>query len=152
MYVRLNPDGTVLNYPYTVTDLRFDMPHVSFPREVSDAELATFNVFPVVTKPYPSVDYTKNVSDSVENSGGVWRQVWVITEASEQEKAERVADAWSAVRAQRDRKLAESDWTQLPDVPLTEEQKAAWQVYRADLRNVTSQPDPFNINWPQVPA
>jgi hypothetical protein len=31
--------------------------------------------------------------------------------------------------------LQNSDWTQLPDVPLTEEQKAAWATYRQALRD-----------------
>ena len=152
MFVRLNPDGTVLHYPYTVTDLRFDTPNASFPREVSVQELAAYNVFPVIAQGYPSVDYTKNVSDSVEYTAGVWRQVWVITEASAEEKQERINNAWSGVRATRDYQLQVSDWTQLPDVPLSDEKKAEWQQYRTALRNVTSQSDPFNINWPKVPA
>jgi len=31
--------------------------------------------------------------------------------------------------------LQQSDWTQLPDVPLTDEQKAAWATYRQALRD-----------------
>jgi hypothetical protein len=58
---------------------------------------------------------------------------------------------WAVVRAQRDAKLAASDWTQLPDVPLTAEQVQEWRTYREALRNVTSQPDPFNIIWPVAP-
>ena len=53
---------------------------------------------------------------------------------------------WPMVRAERDAKLAASDWTQLPDVPLAT--KEAWAVYRQALRDITNQPDPFNITWP----
>lgn len=56
---------------------------------------------------------------------------------------------WPLVRAERDRRLAASDWTQLPDVPLLT--KEAWAVYRQALRDVTIQPDPFNIVWPESP-
>lgn len=56
---------------------------------------------------------------------------------------------WSAVRERRDQKLLESDWTQLPDVPL--ETKNAWATYRQALRDVTQQTDPFNIVWPEKP-
>ena len=56
---------------------------------------------------------------------------------------------WSIVRNQRDRLLQASDWTQLPDVPLAT--KEAWAAYRQALRDVTLQPDPFNIIWPQPP-
>ena len=42
---------------------------------------------------------------------------------------------WSAVRSMRNTKLTESDWTQMPDVPLSEEVKARWAVYRQALRD-----------------
>lgn len=46
--------------------------------------------------------------------------------------------------------LAQSDWTQLSDVPL--ETKQAWAAYRQQLRDVTSQSGyPFNVIWPMPP-
>lgn len=57
--------------------------------------------------------------------------------------------AWSYIRNTRDRKIQASDWTQLPDVPLAT--KEAWATYRQALRDVTNQPDPFNIIWPTPP-
>lgn len=57
--------------------------------------------------------------------------------------------AWKAIRAQRDLLCAESDWTQLPDVPASLKDK--WAVYRQELRDITKQPDPFNIIWPAAP-
>lgn len=56
---------------------------------------------------------------------------------------------WPVVRRQRDALLAQSDWTQLPDVPLAT--KEAWAIYRQALRDVTTQPDPFSIVWPVAP-
>lgn len=58
------------------------------------------------------------------------------------------ASAWGAVRAERNRLLAESDWTQLPDVPTATRQ--AWATYRQALRDITKQPDPLNIVWPSL--
>ena len=53
-------------------------------------------------------------------------------------------------RAQRDQLLAESDWTQLPDVPAAI--KDAWAVYRQALRDVPQQSGfPANIVWPTRP-
>ena len=60
-------------------------------------------------------------------------------------------EQWVAVRASRDQRLQFSDWTVLPDVPLTIEKKAEWETYRQELRDITDQPDPFNINWPTPP-
>ena len=57
---------------------------------------------------------------------------------------------WLLVRAERDRRLQASDWTQLPDVPLAT--KEAWASYRQALRDITEQTDPFNITWPEAPA
>ena len=56
---------------------------------------------------------------------------------------------WATVRAHRAVLLAQSDWTQLPDVPLAT--KAAWAQYRQALRDITQQPDPLNIIWPTPP-
>jgi hypothetical protein len=57
---------------------------------------------------------------------------------------------WPLVRAKRNILLQQSDWTQLPDVPL--ETKETWAVYRQALRDVTDQSDPFNIVWPAAPG
>ena len=49
--------------------------------------------------------------------------------------------------------LQQSDWTQLIDVPLTDEQRAAWVTYRQELRDVPNQPGfPEQIIWPVAPS
>lgn len=56
------------------------------------------------------------------------------------------------VRQERDRRLAECDWTQVSDVPLTEEKKNEWILYRQLLRNLPSTIiDISPINWPLKP-
>jgi hypothetical protein len=57
--------------------------------------------------------------------------------------------AWALAKQKRNRLLQESDWTQLPDIP--SETKTAWATYRQALRDITLQPDPFNIVWPTPP-
>lgn len=53
------------------------------------------------------------------------------------------------IRQQRDILLLKTDWTQLPDAPLTTEQKTAWAVYRQELRDITKQAGfPNEINFP----
>lgn len=64
-------------------------------------------------------------------------------------QARDAAVVWPTIRARRDVLLAQSDWTQLPDVPLAT--KAAWADYRQALRDVTTQSDPTNITWPVAP-
>ena len=51
-------------------------------------------------------------------------------------EAKAKADALAALRAERDRLLRESDWTQLPDAPLTAAERAEWAAYRQALRDL----------------
>lgn len=56
------------------------------------------------------------------------------------------------IRTERNKLLASSDWTQLPDSPLTPEQKKAWADYRQALRDLPeSNLTPDLIQWPQSP-
>ena len=64
---------------------------------------------------------------------------------TEQELKERIRNEWTAIRQQRNRLLSESDWTQLADSPAD---KNKWAVYRQELRDITTQEDPFSIVWP----
>lgn len=48
--------------------------------------------------------------------------------------------------------LEKSDWTQIPNNPLTIEKQEEWAVYRQQLRDITNQPGyPFNVDWPIKP-
>lgn len=53
------------------------------------------------------------------------------------------------VRAFRDMRLKDSDWTQVADAPVD---KAAWAEYRQALRDVPNQSGfPATVNWPPIP-
>ena len=59
---------------------------------------------------------------------------------------------WESIRVRRDAKLTSSDWTQIPDSPLSEEIKAAWREYRTLLRDITDNFDsPDEVVWPSEP-
>lgn len=48
--------------------------------------------------------------------------------------------------------LSLSDWTMLPDVNITHEQRANWIEYRQALRDVSKQPNyPDHVDWPNQP-
>lgn len=63
--------------------------------------------------------------------------------------------AMADLRFKRDRLLTESDWTQSPDSPLTDEKKTEWATYRTSLRNLTNgltTVDQVNgVTWPTKP-
>jgi len=66
--------------------------------------------------------------------------------------AVRDARAWAQVRLERDRLLTASDWTQMPDTPLTASVKQAWADYRQALRDIPQDFDnPDEIVWPGTP-
>jgi hypothetical protein len=60
------------------------------------------------------------------------------------------SEALAMVRAERNARLQQCDYTQLPDVPLSDAQVLAWRAYRQELRdlmegfawNVTTWPTP----------
>lgn len=56
------------------------------------------------------------------------------------------------VRDERNKKLLHSDWTQLPNAPLSTEQKAVWETYRQLLRDFPGTVDLANIQWPTEPV
>jgi hypothetical protein len=69
---------------------------------------------------------------------------------AEQIAAEAAAKLANEARAERDRLLAASDWTQVADAPVDQ---AAWAEYRQALRDVPEQEGfPENVAWPDKPS
>ena len=54
---------------------------------------------------------------------------------------EQTIDWKKSLRTQRNVLLAESDWTQMSDSPLTDSKKTEWATYRQTLRDLPSQVD-----------
>ncbi len=72
-----------------------------------------------------------------------------VIELTEEEIAEMATAATEGLTIEnrniRNHLLAESDWTQASDSPLTDEAKTSWATYRTALRNL-----PTNENWPSL--
>ena len=70
--------------------------------------------------------------------------------------ARLLSDEWTLIRAERDRLLANSDWTQGGDSPLASGKKTEWATYRTKLRDVPKdQKDKktyADITWPSEPS
>jgi hypothetical protein len=75
-----------------------------------------------------------------------------VRNKTQQEIQEEIEGMWRATRDRRNELLSESDWTQLPDSPLSNQKQTEWQIYRQALRDITNQPNPFSINWPSKPS
>lgn len=60
--------------------------------------------------------------------------------------------AWKEMKRLRGQKLAESDWTQMADVSMSDEKRKAWIEYRQQLRDLPNTiTDPLTVVWPNTP-
>lgn len=135
---------------YSIQKLRADNPNVSFPTDPTEATLAEWGVFTLHAGVQPVVDHTKNITEGQPQLiDGKWTQTWVTSDATAEEITARFIDKSASVRETRQVLLSASDWTQLPDAPLTDAKRQAWSTYRQALRDITAQVGfPWNITWP----
>ena len=135
----------------------------------TDEVLEALGADPVFEGPQASggTVYQYSMRQGVEQIDGKWYTKYVLgpvfvdrpataTEpaktAVEQEaeyKAQKDAEQAKNMRAQRNQKLKDSDWSQVADAPVD---KTVWATYRQALRDVPSQAGfPWDINWPDAP-
>lgn len=138
---------------YSIGQLRRDNPQVSFPKNISDALLATYDVYPLTPVERPVADHTKNVNEGVpQQINGAWTQVWDITDASAAEIEVRTQEKARSVRSERDHMLQQTDWIVIMHTERGTNIPMEWEVYRQALRDVTDQAGfPFNVTWPEKP-
>lgn len=84
-------------------------------------------------------------------TGEVTVREWTPEEitARQERLAKMGLSPMNSLRKRRDRLLAESDWTQMPDAPVD---KAAWAAYRQALRDLPKNTDPATPIWPKKPG
>ena len=86
--------------------------------------------------------------DGVEQIDGKWYTKYSVVDMEAEAIAAKDAEQATAVRADRTKRLADSDWTQLADAPVN---GATWATYRQALRDITSQAGfPWEITWPDA--
>ena len=142
----------------TVSQFKAQYPQTSFPKQITAEILDMYGYDPVLNGPAATTSgpYEISVRDGVERIEGQWFTKFVVGPifADADEEAayqlgidEKVA---TAVRAERTKKLAECDWTQLADAPVD---TTAWATYRTELRDITAQVGfPHDVTWPVEPA
>jgi hypothetical protein len=131
-------------------EVRSLYPNTSFPSQWTPVLVEELGLDPVFETPAPTVTrYQTAYKDGVEQVAGKWVWKWSISEMDDEAKAAKDATQATAVRADRDRRLADSDWTQVADAPVNQ---AAWATYRQGLRDVPAQAGfPYDITWPVKP-
>jgi hypothetical protein len=138
-------------------------PQISLPRTWNQIVLDTLNIEAVFESPQPEAGkYQTAVRNGVKKDAkGNWVQAWAVVDMfkddAEGTKAEKEAayqagldaEAAKGIRAERNRLLSESDWTQVLDAPVDQ---TAWATYRQALRDITSQTGfPSSVVWPTKP-
>lgn len=100
---------------------------------------------------YINKNYDEMVANPVIINSPVPEDIEILT--PEQLQAKILEDYKNFIRQERDRRLAECDWTQAIDSPLTDEKKSEWQIYRQSLRDLISTITDTTsiINWPIKP-
>ena len=134
-------DGRVAHY-------REFFHNVSFPASgPSDAYLAGANAVKV-NQFMPHDRATQKLVACAPYVQDGWAYTVKVESKTAEEIAADVASKAAQVRAQRDRLLSASDWTQVADAPVD---KAAWAAYRQELRDLPSQDGFPNVEFPRDP-
>jgi hypothetical protein len=148
-------DGTVTQYPVNLPQLKAAYPSTAFCLPLEGQDLSSFNAYPVEETTKPAInELTQKIEEGTPAfSDGAWRQVWNVVELTSDEIQDINVAAQVEVRAERDRKLAASDWTVLTDSPLTTAKKTEWKTYRTALRDISAAEGfPHTMEWPTQPS
>jgi hypothetical protein len=135
-----HPDGT-----YKITPpARVELAGYVYPFAALDTaqlDAAGYNeAIPIKREPY-----TTYTTEWVKGEDLIYREEVVTAVVDEAARDEAAA---TAVRAERDRLLRASDWTQVADAPVDQE---AWALYRQALRDVPEQAGfPGAVEWPAM--
>jgi hypothetical protein len=157
MKVRIRETGQVMN----LDEFRQLHSSIYIRPGISEKELDALGADIVFNSPKPywgETVYQYVHEDGVEHHyDGKWWTKYsigpVFTDAEQEaaHKAAMDAERSAAIRDDRNKRLADCDWTQIDDS--TGADKTAWATYRQALRDITSQAGfPWTITWPTYPG
>ena len=163
MQIRIRESGAVMYE----SEFRALHPNTSLPQQLTEALINDLGADVVFEGPQATggTVYQYSQAQGVEQINGKWYTKYVLgptfidtvedgvtTTAIEHEnayKAQKDAEQAKSVRATRDEKLSECDWTQVADAPVD---KQVWATYRQALRDITTQTGfPWTVEWPDAP-
>ena len=156
----------------TVSQFKAEHPTTSFPKQITTDVLDSYGYDAVLNGAAATVaaPYGVSTRDGVEEVDGKWFTKFIagpvftdttdeegnVTTAADNEAAYKAtvdANAGTSVRAERDKKLTASDWTQMADSPLASYKKTEWATYRQGLRDLpTASGFPHTMTWPEEPG
>ena len=155
--------------------IRKSMPNTSLPRVWTAAICDSLGIDPVLEAPQPAHDELETVvrNGVTQDAKGNWVQAWeiksmfsdytytndageevTVTKAEQEaEYTARIAEEKAtAIRTERDKLLAETDWMVIKAAETGVALAAEWATYRQALRDVTAQTTfPNEVTWPNKP-
>jgi len=146
MEIRIRETGAVV----TSSEFRAMHPNTGFPQVLVEEILDAFGADPVFNGPQAQASrYQVAYRDGVEQVNGKWYTKFAVADMGDEAKAALDEQQATSIRNERNKKLSESDWTQVADSPVD---KAAWATYRQALRDVPAQSGfPWDVAWPTQP-
>ena len=146
MEIRIRQNGQVV----TESEFRAMFPNTSFPVPLTLGVINEFGGDPIMEGPQAQpTRYQTAYRDGVQEIDGKWFTKYAVADMDDAGKAAKDAEQAKNVRTDRDKRLADCDWTQLTDSPVD---KAAWAVYRQALRDLPkTEGFPWEMQWPDEP-
>ena len=133
---------------YTLGQLRRDNPNTSFPKQIPDEMLASYDVYAYTVPAQPTYDrYTQVCVEGTfeQDAEGNWSLPWAIENQPQEQ-------AGNNIRRKRDRDLQECDWVVIKNTETGTALPTEWVTYRQALRDITAQEGfPYSVTWPTKP-
>lgn len=166
-YVEVNPEGQVVTYPYTFSNLQSENPYTNFgdnqdvafwfPQTTLGEQ--GYQLFPVMESPQPAYDPLTQyvVSGAPEETGGQWFTTYIVMTYDAEQQAYQDNLRKQQNKQQASNLLSQTDWTAIPSVadpaqsnPFLANQPAFLE-YRNQLRAIAINPPVVVESWPVEP-
>jgi hypothetical protein len=154
MFIQIQ-DGQPVGHAVVEDNLRVLFPHHVFPKLITPADVEPFGFGIYEFTQIPPDRYPNKIIETtpVLRENGIWYQAWSEVEMTAEEQEVATTQEANQMRTQRNFRLMQSDWSQLPDAKITAEKKTEWVTYRQALRDITDQAGfPWTITWPTQPS
>ena len=147
MQIRIRETGAVMYE----SEFRALHPNTSMPQLLTEATLKSFDAEVVFEGPQAQpTRYQVAYRNGVELVDGKWYTKYSVSDMTAEAKTALDASQAKSMRNQRDRLIAETDWTQGKDI--ADSVSAKYTTYRQALRNVPTQSGfPWTVQWPTKP-
>ena len=147
MQIRIRESGAVMYE----SEFRALHPNTSMPQLLTEATLKSFDAEVVFEGPQAQpTRYQVAYRNGVELVDGKWYTKYSVSDMTAEAKTALDASQAKSMRNQRDRLIAETDWTQGKDI--ADSVSAKYTTYRQALRNVPTQSGfPWTVQWPTKP-